>query len=407
MITEKVQALIDRGVVVPCPESVEIGKEVQLERIAAGVIIHTGCRILGEQTAIGAGCEIGSEQPATVENCQLGQRVSLKGGFFSGATFLDDSSVGSGAHVRPGTLLEEEANGAHAVGLKQTVFFPFVTGGSLINFCDALMAGGTSRKNHSEIGSSYVHFNFTPHQDKATPSLIGDVPHGVMLDQPPIFLGGQGGLIGPVRIGYGTVIPAGVICRQDILERNQLFAPTPPAFREPEAFTMGMYRSINRIVTNNLIYIGNIRALQAWYQHARKRFISADPSGEAVYAGALGQLNVIVKERLNRLKELASKMPRSLEKARAALGGVLPAIPYAQQQALIDRWPAMEARLLQGPAPETGAARRDAFLAQWEKIGTAIPHLKAVGSLGAEARAAGTAWLQAIVDTTAALWKNV
>ena len=37
--------------------------------------------------------------------------------------------MGSAAHIRPGTLLEEEAGGAHAVGLKQTIFLPFVTAG--------------------------------------------------------------------------------------------------------------------------------------------------------------------------------------------------------------------------------------------------------------------------------------
>ena len=110
--------------------------------------------------------------------------------------------MGSGAHVRTGTLLEEQAGAAHTVGFKQTIFLPFVTAGSLINFCDCLMAGGTSRKNHSEIGSSYIHFNFTPRQDKATASLIGDVPRGVMLDQAPIFLGGQGGLVGPVLLDF-------------------------------------------------------------------------------------------------------------------------------------------------------------------------------------------------------------
>jgi len=407
MIPEPVQALLQRGVVIPCPESTEIGNEVRPERVAPGVVIHSSSKILGEQTSIGPGCEIGSEQPATVENCQLGQRVALKGGYFSGATFLDDSNMGSGAHVRPGTLLEEEANGAHAVGFKQTLFFPFVTAGSLINFCDAFMAGGTSRKNHSEIGSSYIHFNFTPHQDKATPSLIGDVPHGVMLDQPPIFLGGQGGLIGPVRITYGTVIPAGVICRQDLLERGKLFAPAPPAFREPEAFAIGMYRGINRIVTNNVIYIGNLWALKAWYQFVRKRLMCTTPFGEAVYLGALGQLDTITAERVKRLKELADKMHLSLTKARSALAGVLPAVPYAQQQALIDQWPKMEAHLLQGPAPDTGKAPRDTFLAEWEKIGTGTTYLKAVGGLDAKARTAGTAWLQAIVDAVAGLWKNV
>ncbi len=407
MITPKVRALMDRGVVISCPDSVEIGDEVRPEQIAPGVVIHAASKIFGRQTSIGFGCELGAEQPVTVEDCQLGQKVALKGGYFAGATFLDRSSMGSGAHVRSGTLLEEEANGAHTVGLKQTVFLPFVTAGSLINFCDALMAGGSSRRNHSEIGSSYIHFNFTPHQDKATPSLVGDVPHGVMLDQPPIFLGGQGGLIGPVRIGYGTIIPAGVICRQDVLEQNRLFAPPPPSLKEPQSFAAGMYRGINRIVSNNLIYIGNIFALQAWYRHARKKYMSADPYCKAVYAGALQKLDSIIEERIKRLKELAGKMPQSLEKARSALGIPLPDVPYSQQQALIDRWPETESRLRRGPDPETGAAQRERFLTEWEKIDSGITYLDAVKSLSAKARADGTAWLQAIADACAGLWKKL
>ena len=49
------------------------------------------------------------------------------------------------------------------------------------------MSGGTSRRDHSEVGSSYIHFNFTPDGDKTTPSLFGDVVHGVLLDQPAVF----------------------------------------------------------------------------------------------------------------------------------------------------------------------------------------------------------------------------
>ena len=84
------------------------------------------------------------------------------------------------------------------------------------------MSGGTSRQDHSEVGSSYIHFNYTPNQDKATPSLIGDVPSVVMLNQRPIFLGGQGGLVGPCRMAFGTVIAAGSICRKDVLEPDRL-----------------------------------------------------------------------------------------------------------------------------------------------------------------------------------------
>jgi hypothetical protein len=284
------------------------GSEVDPARIAPGVLIHPGCRIRGEKTSIGPGCEIGAEGPVTLENCQLGRNVKLKGGFFSGAVFLDGSNMGGGAHVRAGTILEEQANAAHTVGLKQTVLLPFVTLGSLINFCDILMAGGTDRKNHSEVGSSYIHFNFTPNQDKATASLVGDVPRGVLLNQRPVFLGGQGGLVGPARIAFGSVIAAGGICRNDILEENQLVVPPVPDGKTVP-FKPGVYGNVDRIVQNNRIYIGNIYALKTWYQTVRVLFIR-DEFDRACHDGALANLDLIIDERIRRLEQLAENCPK-------------------------------------------------------------------------------------------------
>jgi bifunctional UDP-N-acetylglucosamine pyrophosphorylase / glucosamine-1-phosphate N-acetyltransferase len=136
---------------------------------------------------IASGARIGHEGPVTIENCQIGPKVELKGGYFKEAVFLEGANMGLAAHVREGCILEEEAGGAHCVGLKQTILFPFVTLGSLINFCDCLMAGGTSRKDHSEVGSSYIHFNFSPSGDKTTPSLIGDVPAASCSTSLPFF----------------------------------------------------------------------------------------------------------------------------------------------------------------------------------------------------------------------------
>ena len=192
-----------------------IEEGVAENRISETATIYPGCRILGKNTLICRDAELGFEAPVTLNNCFVGPGVRLKGGYFENAVFLEGAEAGSGAHVRGGTIFEEGASIAHTVGLKQTILFPFVTLGSLINFCDCFMAGGTSRKNHSEVGSSYIHFNYTPNQDKATASMMGDVPDGVMLDQNPIFLGGQGGLVGPCRIAYGTVIAAGSIYRKD------------------------------------------------------------------------------------------------------------------------------------------------------------------------------------------------
>ncbi|MFA7256720.1 MAG: hypothetical protein WC047_04020 [Kiritimatiellales bacterium] len=341
--------------------------------ISCDAAVHPGCRI--ENSSIGPGCEIGAEGPVIIQNCQLGRGVKLKGGYFSGAVFLDGSNMAGGAHVREGTILEEQANGAHTVGLKQTVLLPFVTLGSLINFCDILMAGGTSRKNHSEVGSSYIHFNFTPNQDKATASLVGDVPRGVLLNQKPIFLGGQGGLVGPARIEYGTVIAAGGICRKDILEENQLHIPVAPA-EKTVPFEPGIYGNIDRIVKNNLIYIGNIRALKAWYENVRVLFIR-DEFDQAVFNGALANLDLILNERFQRLEQLGSKVP--------SLGKKISEFP--------NHWKTpLDTVVNAGLMSEIEKADKSNYIA-------------AIQNLSTGACAGATVWLQSIVDEAAALWK--
>jgi len=311
---DRAAELCKRGVAIPNPLAVEIGPEVELDHISSrGVTLYPGCRIAGEKTVISAGVTLGKEGPVTVEDCQLGPAVELKGGYFSKSTFLEKASMALGAHVREGCLLEEEANGAHCVGIKQTILFPFVTLGSLINFCDCLMAGGTSRKDHSEVGSSYIHFNFTPDGDKTTASLIGDVPKGVMLNQPPIFLGGQGGMVGPLRVGYGNTVAAGTILRRDVVEENKLVfgkAITGELFdKKPNS-----YPSISRVVGANILYLANLAALEQWYRHVRQPFFARQEFGGLVYEGAMDKLSLAKKERIRRLQAMAEKAAASVEK---------------------------------------------------------------------------------------------
>lgn len=301
----------------PHAESVYVAEDVDPGRIHADVVLHPGTRLQGAACSIGPGSEIGSETPATVINCQMGSGVSLKGGYFEGSVFLDGSSVGSSAHVRPGCLLEEEASAAHAVGLKQTILFPFVTLGSLINFCDVLMAGGTSRKNHSEVGSSFIHFNFTPHGDKATASLIGDVARGVLLHQPPIFLGGQGGIVGPVEMEYRVVQAAGSICRRDLMKPGHLFQSAVTEERW-QPYQPGIIRDPEEKWRKNLAYIGSLRGLRAWYSEVRMAVMSKDPYTRACLEGAVDLLDNAVKERMKQLKKWIGFLPGSQWKRRYA-----------------------------------------------------------------------------------------
>ena len=396
--SDKIRELLDKGVVIHSPATVDIDDALDPGRIAPGVVVHAGCRLRGAGTSMGPGSVIGEEGPVTIDDCQLGGGVALKGGNFSGSTFFDGASVGSCAHVRPGTLLEERASVAHAVGLKQTVLFPFVTVGSLVNLCDCLVSGGTGPGDHSEVGSSYIHFNFTPHQDKATASLIGDVPRGVMLDRPPIFLGGQGGLVGPARLAFGTVVAAGVTCRRDILEENHLFAGRAVSRAGTRPYTNGIYVGIARLVANNLHYIGNIRALQDWYRFARRPLMTGVPFQEACHAGATAQLAAIIEERIFRLGQMVTRMSEVLSRAESGGHPGLEEGAARSYKELADSWPAMEDRLRAEIPEAIGGREREAFLAEWSEIPAQTSYLEAIASLSPAARQAGSAWLQAVVD---------
>ncbi|MBU1194721.1 MAG: protein GlmU [Proteobacteria bacterium] len=302
-----VKTLIEKGVNIPNPESVFICDTVNPDCISSdNVTIYSGCKVLGSKTLIMKNSSIGYEAPVTLENTLIGENTQLHGGFFRQAVFAGDNVFGSGAHVREGTILEEQANAAHTVGLKQTILFPFVTLGSLINFCDCFMAGGTSRKNHSEVGSSFIHFNYTPNQDKATPSMMGDVHHGVMLNSKPIFLGGQGGIVGPIRINYGCLSAAGSILRKDELRCDRLLMGG--AYKNISfAHQPSIYTSINHIYNNNIYYISGLIALKSWYRHIRSIFIT-DHFSALLQKGMQENLDICIKERIKRLDELGEKL---------------------------------------------------------------------------------------------------
>jgi UDP-N-acetylglucosamine/UDP-N-acetylgalactosamine diphosphorylase len=377
-----------------------VGDGVSLDRIAGdGVVIYGGCKIFGEKTLIMPGVKLGYEGPVTVEDCQIGANVELKGGFFRRSVFLEKANMGSGAQVRDGCILEEEANGAHMVGLKQTILFPFVTLGSLINFCDCFMAGGTSRKNHSEVGSSYIHFNYTPNQDKATPSLIGDVPRGVMLNQPPVFLGGQGGLVGPVRVEYGTVIAAGVVYRRDVFKGGKLLLGRYPIERDPDYYP-GVYWYVKRPVVHNINYIANLIALKQWYVGVRSQFLKGDVMGQMLYEGVLDKLDMAIKERIDRLGALSQKMPESVEKYRVIMKDEASENLLRQEQELFETWQELEDMFNTNQNNSGDPAMRETFLEELsghiEERGS--DYVAVIQGLDESCSAKGTKWLQGIVD---------
>jgi len=277
-LSDRLELLSKKGVNIVDPRQTFVDDIVPLERIFPGSVLFPGTRILGRKTLVAPGAKIGSEGPATIVDSAIGENAEIASGYVNGSVLLANSRIGSNGHVRGGTLLEEEASTAHAVGLKQTILTSFVTLGSLINCCDCLISGGRSRRNHTEVGSGFIHFNYTPwgeSGDKATPSLVGGVPRGVFLRDERIFLGGLSGMVGPNRVGFGSFTVAGQVIRSDVAAGR---IHSEPQRGIDQHWDFEARRPSAARVQKNLEYVGHLAALRAWYLLVRKRRLSREES---------------------------------------------------------------------------------------------------------------------------------
>lgn len=308
-LESRIDALTARGVIIIDRRQTYLDEAIRESRICSGAVLFPGTRLLGGRTFVGPGAKVGSEGPAVLEDTVIGERAEIASGYLKEAVVLRDARIGPNAHIRAGTLLEEEASTAHAVGLKQTILMSFVTMGSLINFCDALVSGGRSRREHTEVGSGFIHFNFTPRGrsgDKATPSLIGDVANGAFLREPRIFLGGLSGLVGPQKVGFGSFTIAGQVVRRQV-RPGRVVGDVPRKIDRP---IHALGEAPGRVLELNLEYIGQLTALLAWYRHVRLARIPDRREYEHirhVVEAACELLSLCIDERIKRLGEFLAE----------------------------------------------------------------------------------------------------
>jgi hypothetical protein len=421
----ELQPLLRRGVRIPAPERVAIGREVPLAAIAAGAELRPFCRLEGAATRVDAGAVIGEAGPATLRDAWVGAgaRIGTLGpvtlleacagpgavlgsGVAERCVFLGkegpepDFTAGYGFRCRTGTLYEEDASSAQHTDTKMTILLPWVTLGSSLNFCDVLVAGGTGPAlgQFSEIGSGVIHFNFTPRGDKATGSLLGDVARGALLREARLFVGGNASLIGPLEADFGAVCAAGGRYERSLAAGLNLPAQAPPA-AAAEGFDLEVYGSVRRVAASQVRLIGQLAALDAWYAHVRAHLGRGDADRAALYARGRAMVQLNLRERIGHLGLLARRMERSagLLERRA------PGDPrIAQQRALLEHWPRLEAHLgtwerhAQAPPPDFLGAL-DAAAAEHGAVYTRV-----IRALPERAAAAGRAWLAGIAARVAA-----
>ena len=196
---------------IPRPDLVSIDPAVDPARIEAGAEILPGRPDRGPRTLIGRGSRIGSAGPAYVRNCAIGRDVELASGTFEGASSSTGPLSDPSAQARPGTLFEERARAAHTVGTKHTILLPYVTLGSLINFCDCLMSGRDGRLR-PQRGRQRIHpLQLHARRGQGDAVAVRRRRRGASsCASPASSSAATRESSGPLRVGYGSVLAAGV-----------------------------------------------------------------------------------------------------------------------------------------------------------------------------------------------------
>lgn len=375
----RIAQLSNRGVEVWGADRNYIDADVPIDNIEPGAVLYN-CTLSGAATFIGKGSRIGESGHARVHDCQIGRDCSLGAGTYDGATFLDGVKVRGYAEIRPGTLLEEQVEAAHSVAFKNTILTATCVTGSLINYCDLFMSGGTSRSDHSEVGSGVVHFNFDPRGDKWG-SMFGDV-RGVLLRSAPVFVGGQAGIVAPAHIDFGAVVAAGSIVRRDVPADCVHFDAAQA--RTVKGFDREIYPSLRRKISSTAKLNGNLLALSAWYEQVR--LPSAEDYQKPLYEAAQEQARRHLRERVKRLEKVIGKLQNSLAKSAGREGaGQL----EREHRLLLEK----KREIAEALVATCGSAVPDAFLSEYSAAREKMPHVEAIQSISDPAAGAAAEWL--------------
>lgn len=167
-------------------------------KIGQDTVIHP-YTVLSGVTDIGQDCVIGPG--ARISDSQIGNGVAVRDSYIIASTVGDRTRVGPYAHLRPGSVVGEEAKIGNFVELKNTTMGDHVSAGHLAYLGDSEIGAGTN------IGAGTITCNYdplrTPVKSKTT---IGR----------DAFVGTHSTLVAPVSVGDGAYTAAGSVITEDV-----------------------------------------------------------------------------------------------------------------------------------------------------------------------------------------------
>ncbi len=200
----QVEALIESGVVIKDRASVYIDQSVKIE---PGAMIGPNTQILGN-SVIASGVEI--EGSAYILNSKIGNGTKLKFGVrIESSEIKNDCSVGPFAHLREGTVLDEQVKIGDFVETKKARFFAGAKASHLAYIGDAEV------REDANIGAGTITCNYDGYKKSKTKIGKG------------AFIGSNTALVAPVEIGDGAVIGAGSTIAKNVEADALAFTRAP------------------------------------------------------------------------------------------------------------------------------------------------------------------------------------
>ncbi len=167
-------------------------------QVSPGAIVEHGARLRGQTTvARGALVDVG----VVLENAEIGEESLIKP-----HSVVTDSRVGARAqigplaHLRPGSVIEDDAHIGNFVETKQTV----VRRGAKANHLAYLGDADVGEK--ANIGAGTIVCNYDGFQKQRT--VIGE----------GVFIGSDSQLVAPVTVGAGAYVATGTTVTEDVPE---------------------------------------------------------------------------------------------------------------------------------------------------------------------------------------------
>jgi bifunctional UDP-N-acetylglucosamine pyrophosphorylase/glucosamine-1-phosphate N-acetyltransferase len=189
----KCRELLDAGVTIFYPHTCVIDSDVE---VGADTVIEPFVQLLGH-TKIGADCRIRSY--SVIENSVVGDGVTVRPG-----TLMEDSRIGAGAvlgpysHLRPGS---EVGEGAHVGNFVET---------------KKIKLGKGSKANHlSYLGDAEIGEGVNIGAGTITCNYDGVNKHKTVIED-GVFIGSDSTLVAPVKIGRGAYVGAASCITEDV-----------------------------------------------------------------------------------------------------------------------------------------------------------------------------------------------